>query len=152
MSRRSYTDTQLRALVIAQLRDELGSDAKVSSLPPPEGLLQPDQVQANRVYIGIPGTQETVYDARRDRQVATTTDCSYTVRVQHYTRRVTAGLADAYDAHLTLRRTIIGRLARLVDDAGETVPVQTVQSGTIWTGEYWATTIDASVRTRAPTA
>jgi len=151
MSRRSYTEVQLRAVVLDQLRDELGSAAAVSSLPPPDGIVQPDQVASGRVYVGIPVSSETVQDGRRQREVATSNACTYTVRVQFYTRRVAAGLTAAYEGHLNTRRQICGRFARLVDGAGETVPTTSVLASTVWTGEFWASTIDATIPTRAPT-
>lgn len=151
MSRRSYTEVTLRAVVLSELRDELGGAPAVSSLPPPDGIVQPDQIAGGRVYVGVPVATETVQDGRRNRPVATTTDCTYTVRVQFYTRRVAGGLEAAYVAHLNTRRQIAGRLARLVDEDGETVPATSIQSGTVWTGEMWASTLDATIPTRAPT-
>lgn len=153
-SRRSYSETQLRAIVLAELRDELGSDAKVSGLPPPDGAVEVDKAMGGRVYVGVPTAVETVYDGRRDRAVATSTECAYRVRIEHYDRIATMDKEASYTAHLDRRRRIAGRLARMVDSATppETVPVTRIESRSTWTGQYWAGTIDATVTTRAPTS
>ncbi len=153
VTRRAYTETQLRTIVLAELRDELGAASAVSGLPPPDGAVEVDKHLGGRVYVGIPTATETVYDGRRDRPVATSTECTYRVRVEHYDRIATMDKEASYTAHLDRRRQIAGRLARMVDAATppETVPVTRIESRSVWTGQYWAGTVEATVGTRAPT-
>lgn len=153
MTRRAYTELQLRAIVLAELRAELGAAAAVSGLPPPDGVVEVDKQLGGRVYVGVPSAVDTVQDGRRNQAVATTTDTVYRVRVEHYDRIATMDKEASYTAHLQTRRQIAGRLARLVDAATppETVPVTRIESRSAWTGQYWAGTIEATVPTRAPT-
>ena len=54
VTRRAYTETQLRTIVLVELRDELGADSAVSGLPPPDGAVEVDKHLGGRVYVGMP--------------------------------------------------------------------------------------------------
>ena len=149
-SRRAYTEKELRTIIISELTAELGA-GKVSNLPPPDGVLEVDRGNGGRTYVGIPSSVDTIPDGRRNRASVTETATRMVVRIAYYTREVAAGKAVAYESHLDTRRQIAGVLARMVDGDGETVPVVMVEANTLWVGEYWAATIDATVDTRTPT-
>lgn len=152
MGRRQWTEVDVRTAVIEALRTALGDEGRVSSTPPPPS---PFEAASGRVgglsgtcYVEVPSSRMTVYDGRSAATVAASMPDQMVIRVTYHTSMAAMGTGEAYDRHLTTRRTIIAALAQ-VDADTDRLPVQEVRASDSIAGGWISSTIEATALLRA---
>jgi len=162
MSRRAWTERQVRAAVIARLvaeferEDALDAESRmsVSTAPaPPEPIGAASGLRgglSGTCYVEVPSSLTTVYDGRLAGTVAASMPDAMVVRVTTYTQVAGQSTGTSYDTHLDRRRAIIRALATVDDDAGERLPVQSVRAAEEVQQGMAKTVIEAALIVRAP--